>query len=158
MFEIERTVDGKSFEKIGEVKAAGNSSRIINYIFEDKAVAPIVSFGRAYYRLKMVDKDGSFEYSPVRVVDFSKEVGEEISVYPNPFKDQLNIGFTKADNALIQVEIVDLFGKVCFKGELTQLASQTSIQLPALNKLSTGIYVIKVSKGSEVITRKLVKD
>jgi hypothetical protein len=158
LFEIERTEDGKSFEKIGEVKAAGNSSRVVNYLFEDKAVAPVVAFGRAYYRLKMIDKDGSFEYSPVRVVDFSKEAGEEIAVYPNPFKDQLSIGFTKADNALIQVEIVDLYGKVCYKGELTQTDSQTSIQLPALNKLSTGIYVIKIGKGSEVITRKLIKE
>jgi len=157
-FEVERAVDGSKFEKIGSVKAAGNSSKMSNYILIDNGAATAVSNGRAYYRLKMVDKDGTFEYSPVRVVDFSKEVSEEILVYPNPFKDQISIGFTQADNALIQVEIVDLFGKICFKGDLNQTINNTSVQIPALNKLSTGIYVIKISKGSEVITRKLIKE
>lgn len=158
VFEIERAEDAKRFVKIGEVAAAGNSSRALAYQFDDKNAAQIFTGKHVYYRLKMIDRDGSFEYSPVRMVDFTGELAEDITVYPNPFKDQINLGFAVSEDASVQVEIVDLFGKVCFKGMLNQVAGEAGINIPALNKLTAGIYVVKVAKGETVVTRKLIKE
>jgi len=158
VFEVERAEDGTRFTRIGEVAAAGNSSKPLAYQFDDRNAAQIFDGKHVYYRLKMIDRDGSFEYSPVRMVDFTSEVAEEISVYPNPFKDQVNLGFTVSENAAVQVEILDLYGKVVYKGNFNQVAGEAGINVPALNKLATGIYVIKVAKGENVLTRKLIKE
>jgi hypothetical protein len=60
-FEIERGLDGKSFQFLAFVEAAGNSSSPRDYVYEDRTV--FKSLGNVYYyRLKLVDFDGSFSY------------------------------------------------------------------------------------------------
>ncbi len=158
LFEVERAEDGKRFVKIGEIAAAGNSNKSLTYQFDDKNAVQIFDGKHVYYRLKMIDRDGSFAYSPARLLDFTGEIAEEIIVYPNPFKDQINLGFALSENAAVSIEIVDLFGKVAYKGQLNQVAGGAGITVSALHKLASGIYVIKVSKGETTITRKLIKD
>ena len=85
-FEIQRSGDGFHFENIGKVPGAGTTSGLQNYTFTDHT--PLS--GLNYYRLKQVDFDGAFEYSPTRVVDFRTEP-EELSVFPIPTSDVLNI-------------------------------------------------------------------
>lgn len=60
-FEIERGLDGKSFQFLAFVEAAGNSSSSRDYLYEDRTV--FKSLGNVYYyRLKLVDLNGSFSY------------------------------------------------------------------------------------------------
>jgi hypothetical protein len=57
-FDVERSVDGRTFESIGFVKGAGNSTRMLNYSLTDAKAfekTPVM-----YYRLKQVDFDGNF--------------------------------------------------------------------------------------------------
>lgn len=157
-FEVERAGDGKNFVKIGSVNAAGNSVKTIAYQFEDLGAANAYAARRAYYRLKMIDKDGKFEYSPVRVVDFNDESDAALAVFPNPFTDKLNLTFDKVEEGAVQIEVIDLYGKVCYKSEQMINSSNPDVVLTAMNKLSNGIYVIKVSKGASVYTRKLIKE
>jgi hypothetical protein len=69
-FEVERSLDGKSFTKVGQLAAKGNSTTASDYSFTDKGVANLAS-GQVYYRLHQVDLDGTAAYSPVRVVSFT---------------------------------------------------------------------------------------
>ena len=48
-----------------------------------------------YYRLKMMDNDGRFNYSPIRTVEFKKKNGT-IAIVPNPGRDYANLVFTKS--------------------------------------------------------------
>lgn len=82
-FEIERSTNGNSWSKIGEVKAATNSSHLLNYEFYD--LQPNVS---NYYRLKQIDLDGTFVYSSMRFVKFHQV---SLQVYPNPVTNLLNV-------------------------------------------------------------------
>ncbi|GAB3657365.1 hypothetical protein GCM10028791_29840 [Echinicola sediminis] len=85
-FEIERSVEGFSdFVKVGEIDAAGWSDQLVEYSYEDLDL----SFGkdRAYYRIKQVDLDGSFEYSKVLMVKVPVKSAVQTGVwkaYPNP--------------------------------------------------------------------------
>ncbi|MEJ0101382.1 MAG: hypothetical protein WDO19_01995 [Bacteroidota bacterium] len=63
-FVIERSVDGNIFTPVAEIPANHNSQAAIQYSKEDTDPLP----GKSYYRLKMVDLDGKFEYSVIRVV------------------------------------------------------------------------------------------
>lgn len=58
-FEIERSLNQADFKKIGFKKASGNSSAQINYVFEDKNVYKSAVSRTFYYRLKIVNLDGS---------------------------------------------------------------------------------------------------
>lgn len=78
-FDVLRSSDGIRFEKIGEVRAAGDSQITTDYSFVDDAPLD----GTSYYKLESVDLDGSTEFSETEVVHF--DVGlQSISVYPNP--------------------------------------------------------------------------
>jgi hypothetical protein len=60
-FEIERSFDNKYFQNIGFVEGAGNSSTPRDYTFEDKSIFKSLTT-TFYYKLKIVDKDGSYTY------------------------------------------------------------------------------------------------
>ena len=60
-FEMEHSADGSSFAKIGTLSAAGNSSTALHYSFTHNALPQ----GMSYYRIKQIDMDGNYKYSPV---------------------------------------------------------------------------------------------
>ncbi|WP_166444639.1 FG-GAP-like repeat-containing protein [Dyadobacter bucti] len=82
-FEIQRSNNGKAWEKIGEVPALQNSSSNHHYTFSD--ANPLK--GTSYYRLKMVDLDQTFAYSKLQSV----KIKSLTTVYPNPVVNQLKI-------------------------------------------------------------------
>lgn len=139
-FEIERSIDGENFEKIGFVKGAGTSNVKRNYKFEFNSDAS------AFYRLKQVDFDGNFEYSSV--IATTKQLNDAV-LTPNPFNNiiQLSSGTT-----IQKVEIVDLMGKVV----LTETINNNSATLNA-NELLNGVYFIKVYQGETSSTRRIIK-
>ncbi|MEL7340295.1 MAG: hypothetical protein AAGM67_07400, partial [Bacteroidota bacterium] len=61
-FEVQRSVDGLSWEALGNVKGAGTTADMNDYQYDDY----LVSYGTNFYRLKQVDFDGSFSYSKLR--------------------------------------------------------------------------------------------
>lgn len=80
-FLIERSTDGRTFEAIGQTPAAGYSApgQEVVYFYEDAAPPS----GQVYYRLLVVDLDGSEQYSDVvSVRHAAPEAAFEI--YPNP--------------------------------------------------------------------------
>lgn len=80
-YAIERSTDGRSFSGIGSVTAIG--SRNV-YDFKDAAALP----GMNYYRLKIADIDGRYEYSPVRAVSLNPQAASTLTLFPNPTHDR----------------------------------------------------------------------
>ena len=100
-FEIQRSEDAESWEKIGFVKGNGNSNTIQNYTFNDNS--PKVF---NYYRLKQIDFDGAFKYSDIKFLKLGQTL--TINISPNPVANILNID---VDNAQ-QIDIYDVAGKL----------------------------------------------
>jgi hypothetical protein len=69
-FEIERSLDGKKFNLIGEVRGNGTSNLLNSYSFVDDSAFTGVN----YYRLKQIDHDGQYEYSKVVTINFSGKI------------------------------------------------------------------------------------
>ena len=78
-FAIERSTDGVNFTELGQVEGAGSTTIPQSYEFIDNAP----EFGDNAYRLRIVDTDGTFKYSEIRVLRF--EFSFEIVAMPNPF-------------------------------------------------------------------------
>jgi uncharacterized delta-60 repeat protein len=120
-FEIERSADARSFTKLGSVKSSGNSSSAKNYVFTD--AQPVT--GANFYRLKMVDIDGSFTYSKVVVVNMNS-ITKGLQIFPNPVKDVLYVQATGSETAIVQ--ITDAAGRI-MKQQKIQLNGSTSFSV-----------------------------
>ncbi|NVO02604.1 MAG: T9SS type A sorting domain-containing protein [Bacteroidetes bacterium] len=93
-FEIEKSIDLNSWEKIGFVVGAGNSNAELNYKFDDELSKSILSKNKnVYYRLKQIDYDGAFVYSEIKTVYIENQINSEfeIEIYPNPATNYVNI-------------------------------------------------------------------
>lgn len=134
-FEIQRSTNGRQWYILGEVKSHGESINIETYTFLDSQP----NVGENLYRLKMVDKDGSFTYSRIRNLAFSPI---QIGVYPNPVSERL---FIKDVNTVIQFTMHDLSGKRVI--EHTRV-DQSGIDI---SNLANGVHTatIKHSDGHE---------
>lgn len=108
-FEIERSYDnGKSWTKIGQVKAVGNSSALQKYTFAD--TSPL---DKNLYRLKTVDTDLYQEYSKkyVSVNLNSESNGPQVKITPNPADEEARLVFSSPLISNTTVTIYDLAGK-----------------------------------------------
>ena len=145
-FNIERSAEGNTFNQIGTVNARGNSNAVTSYSFNDDA--PIK--GMNYYRLKQVDNDGKFEYSPVRTIMMNKE--STITVYPNPAVNNIEISLP-AQVGQSTIEVSNSEGKIAkrINASNARLVHLSVIDLPA------GAYVIKVISNNKVETVPFVK-
>lgn len=145
-FEIERSLDGRNFERIAEEPGNGNSMNIIKYRYEDMTIPnqndPI------YYRLKQVDFDGAFEYSPIVYVKSGEE--KMANVYPNPAVDFVNIS---KNGYRFSVKLLDQSGNIVAMRE----NEMDNAQLP-VDHLPNGFYVVQiVSRTGDESQKILVK-
>ncbi len=131
-FQIEHSLDGEIFEAIGSVDAHGNSNERHDYRFLDMNV----ELNAHYYRLKMVDYDGAYEYSPTiqLVPDFSDA---RVTIYPNPTSNFIRIEGVEA-SYVKQLTFYDMAGKLH-----KTVTSMTTSQLPIVD-LAEGQYLIRL--------------
>ncbi|WAC12761.1 T9SS type A sorting domain-containing protein [Dyadobacter pollutisoli] len=143
-FEIQQSADTRKWNSLGTVKAATESRAQEDYSFQDAALRK----GIQYYRLKMVDVDGSFAYSAIRNIDLGS--AELISAYPNPVVDKLRIG---ANVELVSLKVTDLSGR-----SLLELSRPKPGQEFSLKNYAAGTYLvqIKTADGKSQIV-KIVK-
>lgn len=110
-FVIERAAKNSTdlrWNTIGEVKASGNSNSERSYSFRDVNVAP----GRYAYRMRMVDNDGTYNYSKIVEQDVNLPRGFMVSQnYPNPFNPTSKIDFELPADANVQLDIFAISGE-----------------------------------------------
>jgi hypothetical protein len=129
-FEVERSADGRTFETIGVVDAKGSNSV---YSFVDRL--PII--GLNYYRLKMLDIDGEFEYSVVRTVTFDKDL-RGIKIYPNPTTDKVYLERVPEGS---EISVLAIDGRLIRKFQI----ESTVRQEVSLKGNEAGVYLIEIS-------------
>ncbi|MFC5271261.1 T9SS type A sorting domain-containing protein [Adhaeribacter terreus] len=149
-FVVERSADGKNFETIGSVKAAGNSNQILAYNFTDKQ--PLAT-ATAYYRLKQTDNDGAFEYSSIIAIAKNDRFAKLVNAYPNPFGQTLNLQLAP-NHTTKKVVLLSLEGKEVYSRNLTS-ASET--QLNDLPNLKAGVYFLQLIGDTETTTLKVMR-
>ncbi|MES2796986.1 MAG: T9SS type A sorting domain-containing protein [Bacteroidota bacterium] len=146
LFEVESSVNGQKFEKIGTVQSKNNNSNEVNeYSFIDATISdqPI------YYRLKSIDMDGATSNSKVIAIkgidDFNK-----IKAFPSPTTGVVNINVISESNIGTMAKLLDLSGKQIMSFPVTKKI--LPIDLQQLNK---GLYVVRFNNGEFV---KIIKE
>lgn len=136
-YEIERSHDGINFSSVTQVAARSANGR------NDYSLSDAVTKGNTYYyRLKMVDKDGTFTYS--NVVKYKVTGYHAITLYPNPVSDYFTI---KGAGDVLQVEVANL------EGSLVKRFVPTADNRYSLSTLRAGMYTVKiVAKDNTIMT------
>ena len=92
----------------------------------------------------MIDRDGRFEYSAVRMVDNSHSF--YVNIYPNPAKEKLNLLINSERNMTMQLQVISADGKVLLKKMIT-VKSGTSLSSVDITSLQSGHYFLKISSS-----------
>jgi Secretion system C-terminal sorting domain len=141
-YQLERSMDAKTFDLVELIKA----QQQVFYHFTDKNLAN----GNYYYRLKMVNKDGSFQYSPITSLVIMS--GQAILIYNNPAQDVLRI---ESDDVLVErnIELYSLEGKLLDKKTLKPGMTMCRFNVQIL---SAGTYLVRIFNGQVHKTIKVV--
>jgi len=144
-YEIERSTDGLTFYKIGEVEGRN----LANYSFTDNNLPKANTI---FYRLKMIDIDAQFRNSKIVSVRIANNFSNAL-VYPNPTGEKLVIkpGQPLTENS--QLTIADLSGRIVMQQRVA--AGQSNIELH-VNHLPAGRYFIRISNAAELINQSFV--
>lgn len=149
-FEVERSIDGKNFTKIGTVSAM-NANGIHDYDFTDGGLAglraPVV-----YYRLKMIDENTKHNYSSIVPLRISGKGAASI-LYPNPAKANINLVISTQVKDRVSYRVIDIGGRVVGSGQMN-LNEGSNQFLISTDLLSAGIFTIEVN--GKYIHEKLV--
>jgi len=154
-FDVQRSGDYTTWEKIGFVEGNGTTTEMNKYSFIDKSEKPN---GTYYYRLKQIDNDGSYEYSSVVEVEVnnvpSKYALEQN--YPNPFNPTTVIKYSLPEKGFVTLKIYDILGnEVASLVNNEKEAGNYEVSFDA-SQLTSGIYVYSLQANSFRATKKMM--
>ncbi len=149
-FMLEKSVDAISFFDVETIQGAGNSNVVTTYAYKDSELNNQI----VYYRLKQVDFNGDFEYSTI--ISISPCSDETFTtIYPNPFKDILNLKFSDNNDQKYEIELTDYLGRTIIQ---ETAHSNNSIHTIKMDQIKTkGVYFIKIKNGNQMFSKKIIK-
>ena len=140
-FAIERSPDASRWMEIGSVNSTGNNSSTSHYAYIDQTPLP----GTSYYRLRQVDQEGAFVYSPIKAIH-RQQTDITINIYPNPVENRLYIVSSQP------------FSKISI---FTQLGQKiyTTAYAPQINTdmLNPGVYFLQLEGREKSVFYRFIK-
>lgn len=154
-YEVEKSLNGIDFSKIGTLPALNNGRTSNVYSYTQTNLSSIRSSGVIYFRIKQIDRDGKFVYTEIRSVRLDSK-GLAVGVYPNPIKLTANVSFDLAEASDVLIKVIDASGK---QVAISQVQGFKGANVSKVNmaKLATGSYTLSVQAGTDVKTITVVK-
>jgi hypothetical protein len=145
---LEGSEDGTNWESRSTVNAQGTSNTLTDYAVNDYVANNPVK----YYRLKMVDNDGTYKYSSIILVSCADQIIEKsISVYPNPAVNETSITLSESLMGS-KLAIYNSIGQIVFEKLVDNLTERLD-----LSYFSKGVYYVKVhASDNEVLNQKFI--
>ncbi|MFN6945698.1 MAG: glycoside hydrolase family 9 protein [Cytophagaceae bacterium] len=150
-FAVERSADGTEFVEIGYSDNSSGNNNTRNYTFTDPTPSP----GINYYRLRIMNGDEFYAYSSVVAVSNGEDDDIALSVYPNPFSDQVSLALEIKKSAKVKVEIINSLGQV-LEVVLQKEFSAGNHLHTFTNSLPEGIYFCRVTSDGRTSVSKII--
>ena len=152
-YNVEKSLDGTDFRTLGYVTAKGGAEN--NYHITDNKPFP----GNNYYRLKMINTDGTYTYSEIVLIKTPAKVIYVTSMFPNPAKDKFTIEMFADKIQKINISVYDFAGRTVINENKTTAQGFQNHQLN-LRTLAAGTYhvEIKTAAGAFIQSTNLIKE
>ncbi|MEM9340859.1 MAG: T9SS type A sorting domain-containing protein [Bacteroidota bacterium] len=150
-FYVERSINpDQGFMDVGFVSGNGDSEEIIRYRYVDTSA----SGGRYYYRLKQVDYDGKFEYSPIIYHQQDKLEDPSIFIYQNQVTQQ--IVFSYWPDGIDKVELMTLDGRRMLEEVTTSKSNAEELISSFLSRSPKGAYLLNIYSFHKTYTLRVI--
>ncbi|HWB25138.1 MAG TPA: T9SS type A sorting domain-containing protein [Chitinophagaceae bacterium] len=148
---IEKSADGNAFAQLG-ILPVPSSQLIGKHTYVD--AQPYA--GKNYYRLKVIDNDGNYQYS--NIVVLQNRLNQSTYIYPNPAKNNAYISISGVQEGRYAYVVYDAAGKAVISNSYNLTASAQTISVP-LNNIASGVYMVRIvdHNGKTISEQKLVK-
>lgn len=147
-FIVEKSFDGKTFFAVTSVNASNSNSYSI---FDTKPTD-----GINYYRIKQLDKDGSFTYTNIASVNLKSAEFNTFSLIQNPVQNILSMRINATKTNTAQLIISDVFGKVVHQQKINTVKGYTEMNI-GLPTIANGNYVACFILDNEILSQKFIK-
>jgi len=152
-YEIERSIDGKTFTKVGAVRGHGFTSLDLYYTFTDDIAG--ISSSIVYYRLRQVDIDGFSSFS--KVVSVRVKGNADFTASPNPFSSYININIDWNSTENTVLKIYTMSGREVFSKNIKMNKGINYIQLNELSGLPSGNYLVQFNGADGRVYKQVSK-
>ena len=152
-FEVFRSIDGISFEKIAFLNGQGNSTNIHSYDYLDCNIQRGLLY---YYQLKQIDFNGEYSHSDI-VSASLKDLNADWYAWlqPNPIKENATLFIQSNRQGLAELKVFNQIGKLIAKEDIMLQSSDTGTMLN-LNPLTPGVYFISLKLNEKTLNQKLL--
>ncbi|MHA4810342.1 Ig-like domain-containing protein [Flavitalea flava] len=158
LFEIERSLDGNNFEKVGEVKAE-NANSENGYSFTDNVKEGMVRRNDLFYRLRQLDAAKRITYSKVLIVrTYETKSVTAVSVTPDPGVNDIQVNVQLKERSFVVMKVTDNNGSEIIKQTAFGVNGANTYNITGSDQLQPGMYQLEVIINSnERLTMKLAK-
>lgn len=151
-FDVERSLNGRSFEKIGSVNKDQRSNASNKFSWCDTKPAT----GKNYYRVKSISSSNGDKYS--LIVHVAVDLNRGITFYPNPIQGKsFNLSFNDMPVGSYAVHIVNNQGQPILAKKIMHPGGDGVVNLSLDIVLPNGTYTLQVKSESDIFTRQIVK-
>jgi len=158
-FDIERSIDGNNFEKVGEAKKYGTVSPDESYFFRDNVRPTLARNNDLYYRLKQVDASGNCSYSKVLIARmYNTRSLAALSITPDPVINDILVNVQLKVRSYVVIKLMDKTGNIVMKKAVRADDEFNTYKLDESHQLQPGIYDLEIIVNSnERMVMKLQK-
>jgi len=156
-FEIERSVNGTDFSRVGTLAASGHTNGRKEYHLLDDVHA-VNDAKLLYYRIKLFDLDGAVRISNVVTVRPTGQQGAVV-IYPSPFQHQLTVLYTATEDTEVEMVLTDVAGRVIRRSLHELKKGPNTLQISDLSELPAANYFLRLQdrQSGEMHIRKVLK-
>lgn len=144
-FIVERSIDGIHFNAIATVDGAGNSNKFMSYIYTDSYD------GKAYYRLKQIDYDGTFSYSNISYSGCGSELNQ-IDVFVESGNITVNV---VGDAQECTITLYTQLGQILLHQTHEMEKQVNTFQINNYG-IADHLYIVQVVAGGQVFSKKIL--
>jgi hypothetical protein len=158
-FDVERSLDGTSWEKLGFVAGFGTTSSQRDYGYTNKLSDADMLQRTISYRLRQIDRDGTVEYSPVVTVALASAATNMtlLQNFPNPFNPSTNISFNLPESGAVTLTVFNELGvEVARIHDGAQLEAGWHTASFNASALPSGVYMYRLQTGGGSTMRTMI--
>ena len=154
-FYVERSLNNRNFQVVGEATAAGNFAGVKNYSIQNE-ISAVSGTEIIYYRIRLLDVSGKISYSNTVVVRLSKNTN--VKLWPSPFSDIINLSLYSDVNTNAVINITDAGGKRMLSQKTLITKGANQVNISNLATLPAGVYFLQMKNEDKIIyTQKILK-
>jgi hypothetical protein len=148
---VQYSENGSGFSSLTRVASKKTDASVTTYGYSTVQNASV-----QYYRLKMVDEDGKFNYSQIIAVRKSETASSQLSVFPNPAKQNPVLNIKSIESGDASVSILNMHGTALTQQNVKVRNGDNTVVLQSANNLAPAVYNVRVVINGKTYFSRLI--